>query len=271
PPLLPCTAPRPPPRCLDETSVGRASTSVATPRSGVIAPKCDSGKYGSLRPSPGISDCRTSFQNAAAVALGRGLRAVAYFVDVSASATWCAGLDALASRAGRAVWQAPEARRSVRIAAQRLLRSVYPRETLSSWSSCFATRRGFGDLEAYEHLASRDVWCCDFQVWQILSQPRGGSAIRLLRSSLILEDADRGRSFGDLEQVIGLEPVDAADELPNVFRALGERVCEVAIPGVCADNCVHSRYLISSRRPRSIAVSHDRAPKSLRPPDADSH
>src|SRR5205807_6706133 len=35
---------------------------------------------------------------------------------------------------------------------------------------------GFGDLEAYEHVASRDVWCCDLQVWQVLGQPSGGSA-----------------------------------------------------------------------------------------------
>ena len=33
----------------------------------------------------------------------------------------------------------------------------------------------FGDLEAYEHLAGRDVWCRDAQVWQILGQPRGGN------------------------------------------------------------------------------------------------
>lgn len=32
------------------------------------------------------------------------------------------------------------------------------------------------DLEAYDHLASRDVWCCDVEVWQVLGQPRGGSA-----------------------------------------------------------------------------------------------
>jgi hypothetical protein len=32
------------------------------------------------------------------------------------------------------------------------------------------------DLEAYEHLAGCDVWCCDVEVWQILGQPRGGSA-----------------------------------------------------------------------------------------------
>lgn len=32
-----------------------------------------------------------------------------------------------------------------------------------------------GDLEAYDHLAGRDVRCCDAQVWQILGQPRGGN------------------------------------------------------------------------------------------------
>ena len=39
-----------------------------------------------------------------------------------------------------------------------------------------ATGRGFGDLEADENVASRDIRCCDIQVWQVLGQPRGSSA-----------------------------------------------------------------------------------------------
>jgi hypothetical protein len=41
-------------------------------------------------------------------------------------------------------------------------------------SSSLSGRR-FGDLEAYDHLAGRDAWCCDGYVWQILGQPRSGN------------------------------------------------------------------------------------------------
>jgi hypothetical protein len=37
-------------------------------------------------------------------------------------------------------------------------------------------RREFGELKAYEHFSSRDVWGRDVQVWQVLGQPRGGGA-----------------------------------------------------------------------------------------------
>src|SRR5437763_357907 len=143
----------------------------------------------------------------------------------------------------------------------RLLSSVYP-ERVASWSSGSARGRGFGDLEAYEHLAGRDVWCCHFQVWQVLGQPRGRSAIRLLHSRLIVEDADRGRSLGDFEEVVGLESVDAADDLPDVFCVLGERVGEVAVSGVCADDCVHGSlpHLVSWAPAASQSLVMERSP-----------
>src|SRR6185503_5944884 len=66
-----------------------------------------------------------------------------------------------------------------------------------------------------------------------------------------------------LHEVVGLEPVDAADDLPNLVLVLGERVGQGAIAGVGADTRVHGHLLRSTPTPR-VAPSHSRGAKVTR-------
>src|SRR5436190_6481709 len=77
-------------------------------------------------------------------------------------------------------------------------------------------RTGFGGLEVENGLASRDLWRCEVQVRQVLRRPRGGSAIRLPRRPPCPRRPDRSRPLAGLEEVVGPEPCDAPDDLPNV-------------------------------------------------------
>jgi hypothetical protein len=107
------------------------------------------------------------------------------------------------------------------------------------------------DLEGDERLASRDIWRCDVQVWEVLGQPRGGSAIRLLRAGLIVEDADRCRAVAGLQEVVGLEAVDASDEFPNLVLVLGELSAKSGLPAyVRTLACIVARLLTRAYDPR---------------------
>ena len=68
-----------------------------------------------------------------------------------------------------------------------------------------------------------------FRSGRLSADPAAAARLRLLRPFLILENADRGRSLGELEQIVGLEPLDAADELPDIVLVLGECFGEVGV------------------------------------------